>query len=235
MSLDTQREKYDDASRIKSEPTGLLSRDNRNHRKKQNVIMDQLNAPPGGRLLEVGCGHGLHARWYAQQYKYIGTDLSPSLIKECRRRARAWKSSPEFEVMDALELQYPDDHFDAVVGTAILHHLSEQAIALREWLRVTQPDGVVALMEPNPLFPKDFVETYIRPEEFNKRFIFPWRLRRTLDELDGVSWTVEPRIYTIPWPERLHGLYNRFDALARRLPMFRWGSQMLLIHVEPDE
>lgn len=234
MSQEIQHETYDDAERIKSEPTGLLSRDNRNHHKKQAIILEAVSAEQGDRVLEVGCGHGLHARRYADRFEYVGVDLSASLVDVCRTAASEWPVDATFKQMDAMTLDWPAEEFDAVVGTAILHHLGDPQGALEEWARVVKPGGTVVVMEPNPMFPKDLVETYTRPEEYNKRYIFPWRLRRTLADLEGVSWRVEPRIYTLPWPRRLHGVYDRVDGMVRRVPGVRWAGQMLLIELQVE-
>ena len=66
--------------------------------------------------------------------------------------ARAWSRSPSatrralgFEVQgrvaDAESIPYPDDAFDLVVGHAVLHHIPDVELALREVLRVLKPGG----------------------------------------------------------------------------------------------
>lgn len=225
-----QLDAYDGADEVTSGPFGIICRENRNHRKKQSIVLDRTAADPGAPLLEVGCGHGLHAPRYAEEFQYTGIDLSPSLVRETRRRVTAVDPDASVEEMDATSLEYTDDAFDAVVGTAILHHLSDQETALREWARVTRPGGSVTLMEPNYLFPLAFATTHQLSEEKHKRGMAPWRLRETLARVDGVEWTVEPRLYTPPWPAAAAGLYDGVDSLARRVPALRWGSMMLLIH-----
>lgn len=226
---DLQYEAYKSATKIKSDPLGLIDRDNRNHRKKQRIILDTVNAAPGDPVLEVGCGHGLHATGYADRFDYYGVDISPSLADETRAKI----ASGEVYVSDASSLPFDDGSVTAVVGAAILHHVPDQAAALEEWCRVVEPGGSVTLMEPNPAFPKDFIQSLVLPEERHVRDVLPWRLRRTLESISAETWRHEPRIYTLPWPAAAHGLYDRIDAAATRVPITRWASQMQLVHIEP--
>lgn len=227
---DTQRDAYEGATEIESDPLHLLDRDNRNHRKKQRIIIDHVHADVGDPLLEVGCGHGIHADRYDDRYDYTGVDISHSLVAE----AQAQVDHGHALQMDATNLAFPDDHFAAVVGTAILHHIRDQQDALQEWVRVTESGGSVALMEPNPIFPKDLIQTYTDEKERHKRGMFPWRLRKTLAGVESVVWTVQPRIYTPPWPAALHSAYDRLDDVLGQLPGVRWASQMQLIHLEVE-
>lgn len=223
---DIQREAYEDAEAVHSDPFGIWDRDNRNHRKKLELILEATRAEPGDRVLEVGCGAGLHARKYAKKFEYTGVDLMPEFVAKTRART----DDASVLQMDATTLDFADDTFDAVVGTAILHHLADQKLALREWQRVTTTGGSVTLMEPNYLFLKDTVTAHLVPEERHKTGMAPWRLRDTLDAATD-SWRLEPRIYTPPWPGSAEPLYDRIDALGQRLPGARWLSQMLRIHI----
>lgn len=220
-----QRAAYGAASEITSGPLGI-PRNNRNHRKKCSIILDETTAERGARVLEVGCGHGLHAPAYAEAFDSTHIDLSESLVAATRARL---SDAPAADVrqMDAMALEFPDDHFDAVVGTAILHHLHDAEAALREWCRVTRPGGDITLMEPNYLFPQAFLTTHLIPEERHKSQMAPWRLSRTLAAVPGES-RLEPRIFAPPVDS---GLSDRLDAVGRCVPGARWMAQMLLVQI----
>jgi len=226
---ETQRDAYEHTTEIGSDPFHFVDRDNRNHRKKQDIILRNTHAETGDALLEVGCGDGLHAERYDKYFEYTGVDLSESLVAEAAARV----SNGATLQMHALDLAFGDGFFDAIVGTAILHHLPEPEIALREWCRVTKPGGSVTLMEPNYLFPKDLVTAHFVPEEQHKTNMAPWRLQKMLDDLEH-PYRVDPHIYTPPWPEAAERLYDDADRLGQSIPGLRWLSQMLLIHVRVE-
>lgn len=228
---DTQRDAYEGATEIQSEPFGIVDRDNRNHRKKREIIEASMAADSGDAILEVGCGHGLHAQSYALKYDYTGIDISESLVETTRQRVH---ESAMVRQGDARNLTFPDDSFRSVVGTAVLHHMPDPEAALHEWLRVTKPGGSVTLCEPNYLFPKELLEARLIEHEKHKRHMAPWRLRAVFDALPA-DGELTPCIYTPPWPERLVPLYDGIDAVCRRLPVVRWCAQMLLINLKVPE
>lgn len=231
---ETQRDYYDGANEIGSDPFHVLDRDNRNHRKKQRIIFENVAASPGDRILEVGCGGGIHAPRYARRFEYTGVDISPSLVKRTRQRVDDVADGWTVMEADAMDLPWNDDEFSAVVGTAVLHHMDDPHAALEEWIRVVNPRGSVTLMEPNYYFPKDWVETKLIEAERNKAKIRPGLIGDICESVapaDG-SWTVEPKIYTPPWPADLHGTYDRIDSSMQSVPVARWASMMLLIHIE---
>lgn len=222
-----QIEAYEGEAEVYSDPWGLLDRNNRNHRKKQAIIIDRTAAQSGDTVLEVGCGNGLHAVGYDQRYTYYGVDLSQSLVEETQRQI----GSGVVTQANAMDLPYESNTFDAVVGCAILHHLNDYEQAIQEWQRVVKPGGSVTLMEPNPVFPKDFLSLFTQEKEQHKWKMFPWRIAGTLDQVTE-SFDLEPKIYTPPIPERFEDVFDAVDSVGEDLPGARWLSQMLLIHVE---
>ncbi len=104
----------------------------------------------GRRALEYGCGPGSNAFLLAQRGATVtGIDISDVAIAQARERAEAEgvASRCEFEVMNAEETGFPDDGFDLICGTAILHHLDLQA-AYGEIARLLEPTGRAVFVEP---------------------------------------------------------------------------------------
>ncbi|MBN2356826.1 class I SAM-dependent methyltransferase, partial [candidate division KSB1 bacterium] len=78
----------------------------------------------GKRVLEYGCGEGSYALLLAQHgAKVTGIDISPVAIQYSREQAqKKCISDIEFLIMDAEKMDYPNNTFDIVCGTGILHH-----------------------------------------------------------------------------------------------------------------
>ena len=99
---------------------------------------------PYGSALELGCGTG----FFLLNLKQAGvldeghvTDLSPGMVKVAVRNAEALGFTVEGRVADAESLPYDDGTFDLVVGHAVLHHIPDLDLAMREVLRVLKPGG----------------------------------------------------------------------------------------------
>jgi ubiquinone/menaquinone biosynthesis C-methylase UbiE len=99
---------------------------------------------PYGDALEVGCGTGFFLLNLAQagvlERGHV-TDISPGMVAAAERNAQALGFSVAGRVADAEQLPYDGGCFDLVVGHAVLHHIPDVELALREVLRVLRPGG----------------------------------------------------------------------------------------------
>ena len=122
----------------------------------------RLGDVTGTRVLDYGCGHGMAAVVLARAGATVTAfDLSPGYVNEARERLRANGVQGECVVADGEELPFPDGSFDAVWGSAILHHLDLER-AGRELHRVMKPGGVAVFCEPwggNPVL--DFARRFV--------------------------------------------------------------------------
>jgi ubiquinone/menaquinone biosynthesis C-methylase UbiE len=206
-----------------------LDRDNRNHRKKRQLIDAKTRAEEGDSVLEVGCGCGLHAAEWQHIYDLTAVDLSASLCQQASERA----TKATIQQANAKKLPFEENEFDAVVGNAVLHHLDRQSNALKEWCRVARKS--VTLMEPNYLFPKELATAHLVPEEQHKRMMAPHRVKKSAAvaarQYDAEA-SVEPKIYTPPWPGSASGIYDLVDSCGSKVPVARWLSMLLLIHID---
>lgn len=104
----------------------------------------------GSEVLEYGCGPGSLAYFLAHRgARVTGIDISSVAIEHAAERAEqeGVADRTRFAVMDAEDLELPDDSFDLVCGTGILHHLDlERAFA--QLARVLKPDGEAVFVEP---------------------------------------------------------------------------------------
>ncbi len=99
---------------------------------------------PYGNALEIGCGTGffllnLIQAGVAERGEF--TDISPGMVEVAKANAAGLGFTVGGRVADAESIPYPDESFDLVVGHAVLHHIPDVAVALREVLRVLRPGG----------------------------------------------------------------------------------------------
>lgn len=69
------------------------------------------------------------------------TDLSPGMVKVAVRNGQGLGLDIDGKVADAEGIPYDDDTFDLVVGHAVLHHIPDVELSLREVVRVLKPGG----------------------------------------------------------------------------------------------
>jgi SAM-dependent methyltransferase len=100
--------------------------------------------PPGGRILDVGCGRGvLLAELADRGFEVHGVE---------RTAAAALGADPRAQIRIAPDLvaaAYPAESFDAVIIWHVLEHLREPMAAIREIQRVLRPGGKLVVAVPN--------------------------------------------------------------------------------------
>jgi SAM-dependent methyltransferase len=99
---------------------------------------------PYARALELGCGTGfflLNLMQAGVAARGSVSDLSPGMVQAALRNAEHLGLDVDGRVADAERIPYDDATFDLVVGHAVLHHIPDVELALREVLRVLKPGG----------------------------------------------------------------------------------------------
>ena len=108
----------------------------------------------GATLLELGCGPcGSTQLWDRNGARVTGIDISSEAIKKANQTAENNGLSIDYFAMNAEKTEFPDNHFDLVVGMGIIHHL-ELNNCYQELARILKPNGSAYFLEPlghNPL------------------------------------------------------------------------------------
>ena len=107
-------------------------------------IFAQLDLPPDGRILELGCGPGLlwteNTERIPDGWNITLTDVSAGMVQEAEDRLGPGRRMT-FRVANAQEIPFDDDAFDAVVANHMLYHVPDRTRAFFEISRVLRPGG----------------------------------------------------------------------------------------------
>lgn len=114
------------------------------------------NLQPGEQMLDVGCGTGTLVieaqRRVGSAGRVVGIDPSGEQIARARAKAARRRLPIEFQIGVIERLPFPDQSFDVVFSTLMMHHLPANLKhqGLAEIARVLKPSGRLVIADFTP-------------------------------------------------------------------------------------
>jgi demethylmenaquinone methyltransferase / 2-methoxy-6-polyprenyl-1,4-benzoquinol methylase len=115
---------------------------------------DAILQRPKARVLDLCCGTGdmtfaLSRRTGAQRPQILGADFSHAMLQRASVKSAAKKrvTTLRWIEADALQLPFPDGHFDLVTSAFGFRNLADYDAGLREIARVLAPDGEFGILD----------------------------------------------------------------------------------------
>ena len=96
---------------------------------------------PGDRVLDVGCGTGIHTLAIATQTGATVYGLEPAAEMLGKAVAKPAAGRVNWAQGRAEQLPFPDGAFDVVTLMMVIHHVVDRPAAVRELYRVLRPGG----------------------------------------------------------------------------------------------
>lgn len=111
----------------------------------------------GKYILDYACGNGVWSTYFALTgaARIVGFDLAETGIRRGtdRLRAQGLDDKVKLLVMDACQLDFPDNEFEMVIGVGVLHHVSKYPGIFEELYRVMKPGAKAYFLEGLADFP----------------------------------------------------------------------------------
>ncbi len=117
----------------------------------------------GGRVADVGCGHGASTILMAMAYprsSFIGYDYHPESVERARTAASEAGVDDRVSFEIAASKDYPGREFDLVTFFDCLHDMGDPTGAAAHVLKTLKPDGSWMIVEP---FAQDLIQDNLNP------------------------------------------------------------------------
>ncbi len=111
-------------------------------------VFDHLLAlPANAKILELGCGPGYLWRENASRipatWDITLSDLSAGMTDSAWRNLVVTGRNYKFKEIDAQEIPFEDEVFDAVIANHMLYHVPDRKRVLKEMRRALKDDGIL--------------------------------------------------------------------------------------------
>lgn len=140
------REQYKDAGNLNAR-IALHARFSTAKQGWQAWLFEQIQGPENAQVLELGCGPGNlwahNAERIPAGWQITLTDFSPGMIETAQKNLAELEHDFAYQVVDAMDIPWPDDSFDIVIANHMLYHVPDRQKALMEIRRVLKPSGTL--------------------------------------------------------------------------------------------
>ncbi|MDA1292322.1 MAG: class I SAM-dependent methyltransferase [bacterium] len=121
--------------------------------KRTKILQDMCSLQKCDKLLDVGCGSGVHMKLCIPQCNHVtGIDYSEKMIALAKDELRSIDESKwDVHVGDAMRVPFQNQEFDWVISMGLLDYVDEPRKVLSECWRVLKDEGhIICTIPKNP-------------------------------------------------------------------------------------
>lgn len=199
----------------------------------------------GARALDYACGDGFFTFLMAEAGAHaVGIDIAPLSVSNAAKEAERRGLPTRFSVMDCENLEFPDNTFDLINVSGVLHHLDVRR-AYSEMARVLKPTGTVLCVEAlrhNPVFQLyRKVTPHLRTAYETQHILRRRDVLAARDYFGRIEWRFFHLASVVAVPFRQTLLFEpllspleMIDSLLLRVPPIRWWAwQIVFVLSDP--
>ncbi|MGN7297946.1 class I SAM-dependent methyltransferase [Ferdinandcohnia sp. SAFN-114] len=151
----------------------------------------------GGKVLDLGCGPGRNAIYFAAKGCTVdAVDLSEESLKEAEERATESKLQVSFIHKNIFDLEIENGAYDIVYDSGCFHHIAPHR-------RISYINLVKKALKPNGYFA---ITCFEEGGEFGGSNISDWEVYRLRSLKGGLGYT----------PQKLKSVFKEFKAIEIR-------------------
>jgi ubiquinone/menaquinone biosynthesis C-methylase UbiE len=146
----------------------------------KTLLIQQANIQPGHHVLDLGCGTGtlaIMAKQAQPAAEVTGLDADPDMLKVAKYKSAQLRVPVKFDMGFTNKLPYPDQFFDRVLSSIMIHHLKtpDKEKTAREIYRVLKPGGQLHVID------------FGKPSTFYGKLLGPFlhKFEEANDNIDG--------------------------------------------------
>ena len=115
---------------------------------RHKAIISKLRIPANASVLDTSCEDGsflsvLLSKNKQKNLKVYGIDINEREVE----KAKALLPQGSFTATDNKSIPFPDRHFDVVISSMTLHHMSNPSESINEMKRVLRENGSIYLVD----------------------------------------------------------------------------------------
>lgn len=114
----------------------------------RELAFSYLNEKPHQKILDIGVGTGITFNLYPDQSYIVGIDISTKMIERAKKRAAILSNGHQISlyVMDACNLEFEDESFDAVISPYVITTAKDPLKLCQEMYRVCKIGGQIIIV-----------------------------------------------------------------------------------------
>lgn len=176
--------------------------------KRTDIIHNLITPAKGDKLLDVGCGSGVHMVMFARDVdQIVGLDYSADMLKLAEMRLKsAGISNYKFFHSNAESLPFDEKSFDCVISIGLLDYVESPKVVIAEFHRILKTNGWIVLTIPKKpslfFFLRSKYGIFIREKIFKLPPIITAVFRNDIENLlTSLSFKIEyiDSLWTTMW------------------------------------